>query len=201
MEQMLATPERDFLKGERATLTVLFSDIRGFTGISERVPVDVLVEMINVHLGAMTEIVLAHGGTLDKFIGDEVVAIFGAPLYMEDHAVRALRAALDMQAAQQALVARWSERGYDLPPIGIGINTGDMVVGNIGCEQQMDYTAIGLEVNLARRLCDVAAGHQILVSEGTYRVVADLVEANKLSCVALDGIQVPVQVYEIVAIN
>jgi class 3 adenylate cyclase/nitrate/nitrite-specific signal transduction histidine kinase len=201
MEQMLATPETDFLKGERATLTVLFSDMRGFTGISERVPVDVLVEMINVHLGAMTEIVLAYGGTLDKFIGDEVVAIFGAPLYVQDHAIRAIRAALDMQAAQQALVARWAEGGYDLPPIGIGINTGDMVVGNIGCEQQMDYTAIGLEVNLARRLCDVAAGHQILVSEGTYSLVAGMIEANKLSRMALDGIQEPVQVYEITAVN
>jgi adenylate cyclase len=157
--------------------------------------------MINEHLAAMTEIVLAHGGTLDKFIGDEVVAIFGAPLYMEDHAVRAIEAALDMQAAQQALMSRWAARGYDLPPIGIGINTGDVVVGNIGCEQQMDYTAIGLEVNLARRLCDVAAGHQILISERTYSPVAGLIEANRLSRVALDGIQEPVQVYEIVAVD
>ena len=162
MERMLAMPERDFLKGERAELTVLFTDMRGFTRISECVPVDVLVEMLNSHLGAMTEIVLAYDGTLDKFVADQVVAILGAPLHFPDHALRAVQAAVEMQAAQQELIAHWAERGYPLPPMGMGISTGEMVVGNIGCELQLDYTVIGAEVNLASRLCDVAAANQIL---------------------------------------
>jgi adenylate cyclase len=198
MARMLAMPERDFLKGERAQLTVLFTDMRGFTSMSERVPVDVLVEMLNMHLGAMTEIVLAHEGTLDKFVADQVVAIFGAPLAMRDHAFQAMQAAVEMQAVQRGQMEWWSGRGYRLPPIGIGINTGEMIVGNVGCEQQMDYTVIGSQVNLASRLCDVAAENQTLVSEATYRLVADRVRANKLACYDLDGIQEPVQVYEIV---
>jgi adenylate cyclase len=197
MERMLALPERDYLKGERAHLTVLFTDMRGFTSVGERVPVDVLVEMLNMHVKAMTEIVLAHEGTLDKFVADQVVAIFGAPLAMEDHAERAIQAAVEMQATQREQMAWWADRGYPLPPIGIGINTGEMIVGNIGCEQQMDYTVIGGHVNLASRLCDAAAGHQTLVSETTWRLVADRVHAKKLSRYALHGIQEPVQVYEI----
>ena len=201
MDRMLAMPERDYLKGERAHLTVLFTDMRGFTRVGERVSVDVLVEMLNMHLGAMTEIVLAYEGTLDKFVADQVVAIFGAPLFMEDHAIRAVQAALEMQAVQQRQIEWWAERGYSLPPIGIGINTGEMVVGNIGCEQQMDYTAIGGHMNLASRLCDVAAGNQILVSEATCHLVADRVHANKLGPYDLSGIQGPVQVCEIVGLQ
>jgi adenylate cyclase len=201
MERMLTMPERDYLKGERAHLTVVFTDMRGFTSMGERVPVDVLVEMLNMHLGAMTEIVLGHEGTLDKFVADQVVAIFGAPLYMGDHAVRAVQAAVEMQAVQQGQIRWWAERGYSLPPIGIGVNTGEMVVGNIGCEQQMDYTVIGGQVNLASRLCDVAAGNQILVSEATFDLVAEHVRASKLRRYDLPGIQEPVQVYEIVGLK
>jgi class 3 adenylate cyclase len=197
MERMLTMPQRDYLKGERAHLTVLFTDMRGFTSMSESVPVDVLVEMLNMHLGAMTEIVLAYEGTLDKFVADQVVAIFGAPLYMRDHAIRAVQAALEMQVIQKGQIEWWADRGYHLPPIGIGINTGDMVVGNVGCEQQMDYTVIGGQVNLASRLCDAAKGDQTLVSEATYRLIADRVLANRLARYELDGIKDPVQAYEI----
>jgi class 3 adenylate cyclase len=201
MERMLAMPERDFLKGERGELTALFSDIRGFTRVSERVPVDVLVEMLNMHLGAMTEIVLAYEGTLDKFWGDQVVAIFGAPLHFPDHALRAVRAAVDMQAAQRTLMAHWAQRGYSLPPIGIGISTGEMVVGNIGCELQLDYTVIGAEVNLASRLCDVAAADQILLSARTHQCVAEKVQARVTSPLDLDGIREPVRAYELLAVH
>jgi class 3 adenylate cyclase/GTP-sensing pleiotropic transcriptional regulator CodY len=201
MEQMLTTQEKDFLKVERALLTVLFSDMRGFTSMSERVDVDVLVEMINMHLGAMTRIVMGNNGTLDKFVADEVMAIFGAPLPMRDHALRAIRTALQMQAVQQELVIRWEQRGYCLPPIGIGINTGEMVVGNIGCEQQMDYTVIGDVVNLASRLCDAAAGHQILITDATYTCVADAIHANKLPKIRVKGKEEPVQIYQVVGLK
>jgi adenylate cyclase len=201
MEQMLATPEKDFLKGERARLTALFSDMRGFTNTSERVRVDVLVEMLNMHLGAMTEIVLSYNGTLDKFVADEVVAIFGAPIFMPDHPLRALETALEMQATQQKLIEQWRKRGYDLPPIGIGINTGDMIVGNIGCEQQMDYTVIGDAVNLASRLCDAAAANQILITQSTYDLVKENVLAERLPLIRVQGKEDPVQVYEVVGLK
>lgn len=201
VEQMLAMPEKDFLKGERALLTVLFSDMRGFTSVSERVDVDVLVEMLNMHLGAMTEVVIANGGTLDKFVADEVVAIFGAPLPMQDHALRAIRTALEMQAAQSELMVKWRHRGYTLPPIGIGINTGEVVVGNIGCEKQMDYTVIGDVVNVASRLCDEAPGGQVLITEATYNMVADHVEAIRLPRVQVKGKEEPIQVYRVVGLR
>jgi adenylate cyclase len=201
MEQMLDMPERDFLKGERVELTALFTDLRGFTSISERVPVDVLVEMLNSHLGAMTEIVLAYDGTLDKYVADQVVAILGAPLRLPDHALRAVRAAVDMQAAHQELIAYWAERGYDLPPMGVGISTGEMIVGNIGCELQLDYTVIGSQVNLASRLCDVAAADQILISSGTHQQVSEHVRARITPALNLDGIRDPVRAYEVLAVD
>jgi len=176
---------------------VLFSDMRGFTSISERVNVDTLVEMMNVHLGAMTEVVLDNGGTLDKFVADEVVAIFGAPLPMEDHAARCVRAAIEMQARQKELVAEWVERDQVLPQIGIGINTGEMVVGNIGCDQQMDYTVIGDSVNLASRLCDAAIGGQILITEATYELVSHLFGTKKLPRIHVKGKEESVQIYQV----
>jgi adenylate cyclase len=200
MEQMLTTPEKDFLKVERAVLTVLFSDMRGFTRMSERVDADVLVEMINTHLGTMTGVVLSNRGTLDKFVADEVMAIFGAPLPMQDHARQAILTALQMQEAQRALMARWNARGYSLPTIGIGINTGEMVVGNIGCEQQMDYTVLGDVVNLASRLCDAAAGGQILITEATYMLVADEVRAERLPEIHVKGKEHPVQIYQVIGL-
>jgi len=201
VEQMLTMPEKDFLKGERALLTVLFSDIRGFTSWSERIDADSLVTVLNEHLGAMTEIVIAHNGTLDKFVGDEVVAIFGAPLPMEDNAFAAVQTALEMQSAQQALTARWKKRGYALPPIGIGINTGEMIVGNIGCEKQMDYTVIGDAVNLASRLCNAAVGGQTLISAVTHKIVSARVEADKLPEIRVKGKEHPVQIYQVTGIK
>jgi len=197
VERMLTMPEKDFLKGERAVLTTLFSDMRGFTSLSERIDVDVMVEMLNMHLAAMTEVVMANEGTLDKFVADEVVAIFGAPLPMEDHAFRAVRTALKMQAAHQELISTWKRRGYDLPPIGIGVNTGEMVVGNVGCEKQMDYTVIGDAVNLASRICGAAASGQVLITDATFDVVADRIIADKLPKIRVKNKEHPVQVYQV----
>jgi class 3 adenylate cyclase len=201
MEQMLSTPERDFLKGERAVLTVLFSDMRGFTTMSERVDVDVLVDMMNMHLGAMTEVVVANEGTLDKFVADEVMAIFGAPLSMEDHALRAVQTAVQMQAVHQDLVREWAQRGYRLPGIGIGISTGEMAVGNIGCEQQMDYTVIGDVVNLGSRLCDAAAEGQILIAQRTYAQVARAVHTEELPRIQVQGKEEPVQIHQVLGLR
>ncbi len=197
VEQMLAMPEKDFFKSERAMLTMLFSDMRGFTSTTERIDVQILVEMLNMHLGAMTEVVISNAGTLDKFVGDEVVAIFGAPLPVPDHAYQAVCTALKMQAAHHGLIAWWKQRGYALPPIGIGINTGEVVVGNIGCEKQMDYTVIGDAVNLASRICAVAEGGQVLITEATYQMVADRVRVDRLPQVRVKGKEHPIQIYQV----
>ncbi len=197
VEMMLAQMEEDYLKGKRATLTVLFSDMRGFTSISERAHPEVLVDVMNQHLGAMTDIILEHGGTLDKYVGDEVMAIFGAPLTMEAHALQAVRTALKMQEAHQELMARWVELGREAAPIGIGINSGDMIVGNIGCQKRMDYTVIGDNVNLASRLCGAAKGSQILISAATYQLVRHAVEVSELPHIHVKGKAEPVQIYEV----
>jgi|GEM_PF-349501 len=201
VEQILSMPEKDFLKGQRARLSLLFSDMRGFTNWSQHLDPALLVKILNEHLGEMTEIVIANSGTLDKFVGDEVVAIFGAPLPMPDHAYQAIKTALEMQAAQAGLIAKWEKQGYRLPMIGIGVNSGEVIVGNIGCEKQMDYTAIGDTVNLASRLCSAAAGGQILISENTYQLVAERIQAEKLPPIQVKGKEEPIQIYQVTGLK
>jgi len=198
MEEMLSRTDRDFLAVERMPITVLYSDMRGFTSIAERTDPVVMVETLNQHLGAMTDVVLAHQGTLDKFVGDEVVALFGAPLPQPDHVIRAVGAALEMQAAHQALLDKLAAEGCEAAPIGIGINTGEMVVGNIGCEKRVDYTAIGDAMNLGARLCGLAEPNQIIISESTYQLVKDVVEVKALAPVRVKGRVQPEQIYEVV---
>jgi adenylate cyclase len=199
VDLMLKT-DQDFLKVDRALLTVLFSDIRGFTSITERTDPDILMSFLNEHLAAMTEVIDRHEGTVDKFVGDEVVALFGAPMPMEDHARRAVWTALEMQQAHQELMAGWVRAGHEAVPIGIGINTGEMIVGNIGCQRQMDYTAIGDNMNLASRICGVARGGQVLISQATYQLVRQDVVAHELAPVQVKGKARPVRLYEVVAL-
>lgn len=201
MEEMLRRTDRDFLAVERMPITVLYSDIRGFTSIAERTDPVVIVETLNQHLGAMTDVVLANQGTLDKFVGDEVVALFGAPLPMADHARRAVKTALEMQAAHQALMDKLVAEGREVAPIGIGINSGEMVVGNIGCEKKVDYTAIGDAMNLGARLCSLARPDQIIISESTYQLVKDAIETQKLEPVQVKGRVQLVQIYKVVGLK
>jgi len=201
MEEMLGRTDLDFLAVERMSITVLYSDMRGFTSIAERTDPGVMVETLNQHLGAMTDVVLAHQGTLDKFVGDEVVALFGAPLPQPDHVRRAVETALDMQAAHQSLLEKLAAEGREAAPIGIGINSGEMVVGNIGCEKRVDYTAIGDAMNLGARLCSLAEPNQIIISESTYQRVKDAVEVNKLAPVRVKGRIRPEQIYEVLGMK
>jgi len=200
MEAILASG-RDFLKGERSQVTVLFSDMRGFTSVAERTGAESLVTVLNEHFEAMTSIIMQHEGTLDKFMGDEVMALFGAPLPLEDHALRAVRTALEMQRAHQELMARWEAAGQEAVPIGIGINSGDMIVGQIGSSKFTDYTVIGDNVNLGSRLCGVAKGHQILISEATYQLVRHAVQVNQLAPIQVKGKVQPVQRYEVIGLK
>lgn len=201
MEEMLNRTDRDFLAVERMPITVLYSDMRGFTSIAERTEPEIMVETLNKHLGAMTDIVLKNHGTLDKFVGDEVVALFGTPLPMDDHALLAVKTALKMQAAHQALLGELAAQGREAAPIGIGINSGDMVVGNIGCEKRVDYTAIGDAMNLGARLCGLAQPHQILISENTFQQVKEAVEVEKLAPVRVKGREKPEQIYSVIGLK
>jgi adenylate cyclase len=164
-QQMLENPELVTPGGRRVAASALFADIRGFTAWSEGVSAETAVEGVNLLLGQAVEIVFRHGGTVDKFTGDGLMAIFGAPVPHEDHARRAVAAALEIVAAGRAVRAPYLPEGFR---VGCGVSTGEMVVGNIGSERRLDYTAIGDTVNTAARLCEEAEGGQVLVSAETW---------------------------------
>ena len=197
MDRMLTMPERDWLKGERVVVTALFSDIRGFTATSEEIGPELLVQMLSDHLNAMTEMVRAHDGTLDKFIGDGVMALYNVPLPQPDHALRAVRTAWGMMQAHREVMRRWPP----LPPIGIGVDTGEVIVGNFGSAQRLEYTAIGHHINLAARLCGAAEGDQILISAATYALARDHVEAEPVPALRLKGITVAVPAYQVLGLK
>ena len=197
MERMLATSDRDWLKGERAVVTTLFSDIRGFTATSEELDPEVLVAILNEHLSALTDIVKTYEGVVDKFVGDCVMALYNAPERQPDHALRAVKTALDMMAAHHQVMARWAQ----LPPIGIGIDTGETIIGNFGSSQRLEYTAIGRHVNLASRLCGAAEGDQILISAATYELVREQVIAQPVIALKLKGITDLVNAYHVLGLR
>jgi adenylate cyclase len=197
MDRMLAMPERDWLKGERVMVTALFSDIRGFTATSEEIAPELLVQMLSDHLSAMTEAVRAHDGTLDKFIGDGVMALYNVPLLQPDHAWRAVQTACAMMNAHRAVMQRWPQ----LPPIGIGIDTGEVIVGNFGSTQRLEYTAIGHHINLAARLCGAAEGNQTLISAASYDLIRDHVHAEAVPVLRLKGISEAVAAYKILGLK
>jgi adenylate cyclase len=216
VEEMLRHPERVRLGGERRELTVLFSDIRGFTSISERLAPEEVAALINGFFTPMTRVVLEQGGTLDKYMGDALMAFFGAPVAQEDHAVRACRAALAMGGELRRLNAEWRRDGR-LPEdvsvgLGIGLNSGPMSVGNMGSEQVFDYTVLGDNVNLGSRVegLNKLYGTEILVTGGTVEAVRRA-EAHpgvgsvpgflfrELDRVRVKGKTEPVDLYELLA--
>src|SRR5262249_22097277 len=150
-DRILADPGRARLGGERKELTVLFSDIRGFSQIAEGLSPEDLHAFLGEYLTPMTDLVLAAGGTLDKYIGDAIMAFWGAPIDMSDHAARACGVALGMQEALGALNAAWRRAGRPTVAIGIGVNTGPMAVGNMGSAARFEYTVLGDQVNLGSR--------------------------------------------------
>jgi class 3 adenylate cyclase len=154
--------------GERRFITVLFSDIRGFTALSENLAPEKVVEMLNEYLATFTEIVFKYDGTVDKFLGDGIMAVFGAPIGHDDDIIRAVYCARDMQHAFDLLRQKWLSQGLPDLGLGIGINTGDAVVGNVGSARRLDYTAIGDTVNTAQRLQSVAETGQVIIGEGVY---------------------------------
>ncbi|MDQ7053694.1 MAG: adenylate/guanylate cyclase domain-containing protein [candidate division KSB1 bacterium] len=168
---------------------MLFSDIRSFTSYCERHDAESVVYTLNEYLTAMVEIIFRHKGTLDKFVGDEIMALFGAPLYYEDHAVQACETACEMITNLRELQRKWSKNARDYFHIGIGINTGTMIVGNLGSQQLFDYTVIGDEVNLAARLEGANKQYwtSIIISQSTYRQVQGRARVRELDLVRVKG--------------
>jgi adenylate cyclase len=176
VSEIIKSPDTLKLGGEKREITVLFSDIRGFTSVSERLTPESLVLLLNQYLGPMTNIVLKHRGTLDKYIGDAIMTIYNAPLRIEDHAVRACETAVEMVDKLKEINDTFREKDFPEIDIGIGINTGDAIIGNMGTDIRFDYTAIGDTVNLASRLegLNKIYGTHIIVSEFTYKRVKEL---------------------------
>lgn len=175
--------------GTRLPVVVLFSDIRGFTAIAESLPPVQMASQLNEYFAAMVECVFRHGGALDKFIGDAIMAYWGVPEASDDDAERAVAAALDMQAALDALNSRWRDDGRPAWRMGIGVHQGDAFVGNIGSPRRLEFTLIGDTVNVANRLCGLALGDELLVSEP----IVERVTASRtlpVTCRSRDDVQV-----------
>ncbi len=185
--------------GESKELSVLFSDIRGFTTISEGLTPDQLVHLLNEYLGQMTEIIFATDGTLDKYIGDAIMAFWGSPYPQEDHAFRSCSCALRMVRGLTALNAKWKSSGQPPISIGIGLNTGMVNVGNMGSARRLSWTVMGDNVNLASRLEGITKQYhvQIVISEATYRQVSSQFVCRELDKIRVKGKNQPVNIYEL----
>jgi class 3 adenylate cyclase len=183
--------------GRRQRVTVMFTDIRGFTSLSERLAPEEVVAFLNTYFSRMVGAVFTFDGMLDKYIGDGMMAVFGAPIAHEDHALRAVKAAFRMRKELEALNVELKARGEPSLSIGIGLHTGECVIGNIGTEQRLDYTAIGDTVNTASRIEGLTKEHQvdILVSADTWREVQTMVLSRSLPAVTLRGRSTPLDLY------
>lgn len=185
------------LGGENRHVAVLFVDIRGFTTMSESLEPEQVVEILNEYLSLTTECIFRYNGTLDKYVGDTTMAVFNAPFDLDDYIFRAVCAAWDMKQGAGAIARKMGERFGKPVTFGIGVNCGNAVVGNIGCDFRMDYTAIGDTVNTAARLENNAKPGQILISEQVYEAVKDRVEATQIGEIPLKGKRKGVCVYQL----
>ncbi|MBN1794480.1 MAG: CHASE2 domain-containing protein [Candidatus Omnitrophica bacterium] len=202
MEDILRNPDGLRLGGDRRILTVLFSDIRSFTTYSEKRKPEEVVSILNEYLDEMTKIIFNNNGTLDKYVGDEIMAVFGAPGRMDDatHAYLAVKTAKEMIERLAVLREKWVSEGREPLDIGVGINTGEMVVGNMGSYERMDYTVIGDAVNLGARVEALTRDYRcyIIITEFTYGYVKDRVVVKELDSVKVKGKNKPVVIYEVI---
>ena len=187
------------LAATRRRMTVLFSDIRGFTSLSEKMQPEEVVTFLREYLTVMTEAVFKHGGTVDKYIGDAIMALYNVPFEAPDHALRAVRTALEFQERLQPLAERFAARHGGTLACGVGIHTGDAVVGTIGSEQRLEYTAIGDTINLGSRLEGLTKEFSvpIIISEATYAEVREHFRARDLGEVTVKGKVIPVKIYAV----
>jgi len=199
VDQLLENPALVNLGGEKRHMTVMFTDIRSFTTYSEKYMPEQVITVLNEYLDAMTNVIIEYQGTLDKFIGDAIMCFWGAPVPIENHAERAVLAAVSMLELLKELQESWKARDIEPFDIGIGINTGEMVVGNVGSTARMDYTVIGDEVNVGARLQELTRKYNvhIIISENTYELTKHLIEAEKIEYVTVKGKTKPVLIYNV----
>jgi adenylate cyclase len=194
-EHVMANAGDLALGGVRREVSVLFADVRGFTSYSEKHSAEDVTRTLNEYFQVVVEVIAAHEGVLDKFIGDGIMVVFGAPAPQADHALRAVLTGLEMQAALNSLNLKRAQRGDDPIAIGIGVNTGIVVSGNLGSIERMEFTVIGDTVNLAARLEGRAAQGQVLIGQNTYDKVRDRVLAEHLGALPVKGKQAPVEIW------
>jgi len=201
IDNLIKNPDKINLGGEKRNITIFFSDIRGFTSISEKLEPEELVHLLNDYLTEMTSIIIKSQGLVDKFMGDAIMAFWGAPLDQPDHAEMACLSSLEMMDKLRELQKKWKKEGIPSFDIGIGINSGDAIVGNMGSSNRFDYTAMGDNVNLASRLEDLnkTYGTNIIISENTYKIVKDKFKTKKLDTVKVKGKEKSIVIYELLS--
>ena len=197
VKQMLENPDSFKLGGVNQTITILFADIRGFTRISEHAAPEKIVNLLNRYFSAMTDIIFAHGGTLDKYLGDGLMALFGAPTTTPEDASNALKAAVAMQRRLLGINTELRQEGLSEVGVGIGLHTGDVIVGYIGSERRSEYTAIGDAVNTASRLESNARGGQILISDATAKAARSRYKLHPRDPITVKNREQPVVLWEV----
>ena len=202
VKELIEHPEKLNLGGEKRTITVFFSDIRGFTNLAERFKPEELVNFLNEYLSDMTNIIIDNGGVVDKYIGDAIMAFWGAPLDEKDHAKLACETSLQMINRLELLRKKWKDEGKPEINIGCGINSGEAVIGNMGSDKRFDYTAMGDAVNLGSRLEGLTKqyGVNIIISENTKKYVNDEFLVRELDFVAVKGKKEPIKIYELICL-
>lgn len=197
VDAILESPNGLKLGGEKRVVTIMMSDLRGFTAIGERLPAESVVSMLNMYLERMTEIIFDYHGTIDEFIGDAILAIFGAPVLRDDDAKRAVACALEMQLAMTEVNAWNRQAGFPEVAMGIGINTGEIVVGNVGSSKRTKYGVVGRHVNLTSRIESYTVGGQILISESTKLACGNILRIDGQMEVMPKGVKDPITIYDI----
>jgi len=194
VETILETPSGTMLGGEKRVVTIMMTDLRGFTSIGERLPAESVVQMINNYLDIMTDVIFRYNGTIDEFIGDAILVIFGAPIQREDDAQRAVACALEMQLAMQEVNQKNKDLSLPEVHMGIGLNTGEIVVGNIGSSKRMKYGVVGKNVNLTSRIESYTVGGQILVSPSTVEACGNILRIDDQFEVMPKGVNSPITI-------
>lgn len=197
VKQMLENPDSFKLGGVSQTITILFADIRGFTRISEHAPPEKIVNLLNRYFSAMTDIIFAHGGTLDKYLGDGLMALFGAPTATPDDASNALNAAVAMQRRMLGINRELRDEGFPEIGVGMGLHTGEVIVGYIGSDRRSEYTAIGDTVNTSSRLESNARGGEILISDATAKAAHSRYKLKPREPIMVKNRQQPVELWEV----
>ncbi|NLM17795.1 MAG: zinc-ribbon domain-containing protein [Candidatus Riflebacteria bacterium] len=194
---ILADPSALRLGGRKTEISIFFSDIRGFTQMSESMDPEDILDQLNFYFTRMTDILMELEGTLDKYVGDELMALFGAPVRREDDHIRAVYCAIRMMEALRIMQEIWKRENKPVMEIGIGINTGEVIAGYMGSEKQLSYTVIGDNVNLASRIMSIAEGMEILITRATYELVKDYFDILQKESVMLKGKSLPVEVFSV----